>query len=658
LWVFSFYCKISLMSLKNIEQELYKREENQTQNRQAEYSRIKPVQGEENPFAPGSFKTENVDKSAIWIKEDEEKKEKRKKIIKKILIGVGAVLILSGLVWVALVVKKSAFSEDGVKIQVSGPEQAQSGEMVTFEISYENLNRISLRDAVLYIGYSENFKPEGNLGFEGGGPNASRYNIGTIDPKKNGKVTFRGKVYGTKNIMTYLEVKLDYSSSNFSSTFESTGRAGIMITSSPLAIEIISPQNVSSGGAVTLVAKFQNNSEETFKDLKVKIEYPQDFSYSSAEPLPTRGDNIWYVGDLEGGQKSEVRVMGVINGEINEIKRLKVSLGEFSGNDQDFVAYNEAEGSIKIVGSAIAINQVINNQAEKINVNANDILTFIIKYKNTSQIPLKDVILTEEIKSPILDYEKLKMQDNQGSFDSASSKVSWNGSQVPGLKNLMPSQEGEVHFSIPVKGDIPVQSSTDKSFSFNAVAKMDSPDIPTSEGSNKIISSNEISVKLNSKLLLSETGFYNDSEIANTGPLPLQIGQETTFTMHVKTGSVSNDITNAAVVVTLAPGVKWKNNFLPKDSNVSFNDRTSELTWNIGTMPAGMGVITGQKELIFQIGVTPSQVQGTGYPLLTKKTVFTADDSFTKQKISAELGEKNSNLTEDISVGADGRVGQ
>jgi hypothetical protein len=221
----------------------------------------------------------------------------------------------------------------------------------------------------------------------------------------------------------------------------------------------------------------------------------------------------------------------------------------------------------------------------------------------------------------------------------------------------MPGQEGEVHFTVPVKASIPVQSSNDKSFSFNAIARMDSPDIPTSEGSNKIIAGNEVSVKLNSKLLLSETGFYNDPEIANTGPLPLQVGQETTFTMRVKTGSVSNDVTNAAVVVTLAPGVKWKNNFLPKDSNVSFNDRTSELTWNIGTMPAGMGVITGQKELIFQIGIIPSQVQAGSYPLLFKKTVFAADDSFTKQKISAELGEKTSDLTEDISVGSQGKVG-
>jgi hypothetical protein len=644
------------MSLKNLEEELYKREENQTKTRPSEYSRIKPVESEENPFAPASFRSENVDKNAIWVKEDEEKKQKRKKMAKKIFIGAAVVLVFAGLVWGAIIFRKSSFSEDKVTVKISGPDKVKSGEEAIFEISYENLNRVALRDAVLRIGYAENFKPEGNLGLENEGPNAVRFNIGTVEAKKNGKVSLRGKFYGTKDLLTYLEAKIDYSSSNFSSMFSSSGKTDVMITSSPIAVEVVSPQNVASGGAVTIVAKFQNNGAETFKDLKLKVEYPQNFTYQSAEPLPTQGNNIWYVGDLEGGEKGEISLKGTQNGEINEIKRFRVSIGEFSGSGQDIVAYNEGEGSVKIIGSPLLVKQTVNDEEGSVNINAGEFLTFRIKYRNNSQIPLKDVILTDEIKSPILDYSKIALQEGKGSFDSATSTVSWNGSQVPALKNLAPAQEGEVLFTIPVKSTIPVQSSNDKNFSFNAVARMDSPDIPTPEGSNKIVASNEISVKLNSKLLLSQQGFYNDSEIKNSGPLPLKAGQETTFTMRMKTGSVSNDITNATVVATLAPGVKWKNNFSPKDSSVSFNDRTSELTWNIGTMPAGIGVFTGPKELAFQIGVTPSQNQVGGYAPLIKKTAFSADDSFTKQKLSVELDQKDSNLPEDLGVGDAGKV--
>jgi len=85
---------------------------------------------------------------------------------------------------------------------------------------------------------------------------------------------------------------------------------------------------------------------------------------------------------------------------------------------------------------------------------------------------------------------------------------------------------GRNQFLCPVKDVIPIVSSKDKNFSFSAVARMDSPDIPTPEGANKVVASNAVEVKLNSKLLASVQGFYNDSEIPNTGPLPLKVGRK------------------------------------------------------------------------------------------------------------------------------------
>jgi len=79
--------------------------------------------------------------------------------------------------------------------------------------------------------------------------------------------------------------------------------------------------------------------------------------------------------------------------------------------------------------------------------------------------------------------------------------------------------------------------------------------------------------------------------------------------MHLKLADISNDITDGKVVMTLGAGVKWKNNFLPQDTSVSFNDRTNELVWNAGSLAAGTGIITDPKELIFQIGISPSQNQ-------------------------------------------------
>lgn len=666
------------MAIKDVEEKLYKREADLVEKKSLEFgtlnsrsagpsaARLSARQGqavdqlkrsEEQPFAPVTI-SENIDKEKeLWIKAEEEKKIKRKKILKTVGIVSVAAVCLAGLVWGTLYWRKTAFSEDKVKVSVFGPEKVQSGESVTFEITFENLNRTALKDAVLYLNYSENFKPSGNLQFESEGSTASKYQIGSVAKKSNGKISFQGRFYGPKDFLAYMSARLEYRSSNFNSVFKAENRASVFISSTPLLIEVSGPLNVPSGGGISYVVSLQNGGQEEFKDLKVKAEYPTGFSFSGSEPLPAMENNVWYVGSLSAGQKSEVRISGTLEGMVQEIKTARIYVGEF-GNDGDFISYGEAESQAKIVGSVIALTQTVNDKKDELAVNAGDILIFKIHYKNTGQVGLRDVILTEEIKSSVLDYSKLDMREKKGSLDSEKGIITWRSSGVPELALLDPGEEGEISFSIPVKDVIPVSGTQDKNFLLKAVAKMDSPDVPTPEGTNKIIPSNTLNVKLNSKLVIAEEGYYNDSEISNSGPLPLKVGQETTFAMHLKVSNVSNDVTDAKVVVTIAPGVKWKNNFLPKNADISFNERANELVWDIGTMPAGMGIVTSPKDLIFQIGIVPSQNQIGNYAALIDKTVFSVKDVFTGQELKAELGGKTTDLREDIGVGEGGKVVQ
>ncbi|MDD5489804.1 MAG: hypothetical protein PHP25_03955, partial [Candidatus Moranbacteria bacterium] len=620
--------------------------------------RSNPAEKTESPYAPTFFKAEEGKKDDIWIKEDEEKRAKKKRVVRIAVISVSALVLLSGVVWGAFYIRKSSFSEDKVTVSVSGPTEVQSGDLVTLEIDYKNDNRASLKDAVMHIGYSENFKPLDNLNMESDGPNSSRYNIGTIGGKSEGKIELRGKFFGTKGLLTYVNAKLEYSSSNFSSQFAADGKLGILISSSPLEVEVVAPQSVSSGGAVSFVAKYRNSGQQVFRDLKMKAELPSDFTVTTSEPLPASGPNVWYVGDLQGGGSGEVKIAGVLSGQPQEEKQFKFSLGELGSSDT-FVAYNEASKSVKVIGAAVALTQTINGKNDALFVNAGDSLNFKVKFKNVSDTALKDLILTEEISSPMLDYAFYRDSATaQGALDSGKGTVTWKAPGLEKLRVLNPGEEGEFEFSIKVKDKIPVSSTKDKNFAFTALCRVESPDIPTPEGQNKTISGNGIAVKLNSKIIVREEGYYNDSEISNTGPLPLKVGQETTFAIHLKAENISNDITDGKIVVTLSPNVSWKSNFLPKDANVDYNDRTNEMTWNIGSLPAGVGTITDPKELVFQIGLIPPANLVGQYPKLLKSTVFSAKDTFTGQNLKAELGEKDTNLSEDLSVGNSGMVAQ
>jgi hypothetical protein len=643
------------MSLEETERKIYQKEENPNSNLEQRRA-LDPHTAEEAPFVASSLEAQNLEqKKEVWIKEQEDKKEKRKKIIKKAAIILGAVVLLTGIFWLTLYIRRSAFSDQQVKISISGPEKVKSGEMVSFDIEYQNLNRASLNGAVLYINYSENFKPSGNLQFESEGPSSSKFNVGDIAGKSNGKVTIQGKFFGASDALVYLEVKLDYTSSTFNSTFEVKANSSVFISSSPLTIEVSGPLNAASGNAIAYIVKYQNTGEEDFNDLKIKADFPNGFSFSNSDPLASQGDNIWYVGTLAAGQSGQVKVNGTIAGARDEQKTTKFSVGEI-GADNAFISYGEAASVVKIIGSPIVLSETVNGQKGDVSVSAGKSLSFKIGYQNTGSIGLRDVIFSIEVNSPILDYSRIDMSEGKGEFDAEKKTIIWKASEIPDFKMLAPGAQGEINFSISVKDIVPVSGSKDKNFSFSAIARMDSPDIPTPEGANKVVASNSVNVKLNSKLLASLQGFFNDADIANSGPIPPKVGQESTFTLHLKIANVSNDVTDAKVAMTLAPGVKWKNNFLPKDASMSYNDRTNELDWNVGSLAAGTGVVTDSKEAIFQVSIVPSQNQVGDFAPLVTQTVFSAKDSFTKESLELKIGAKNTNLLEDLGVGEMGKV--
>jgi len=188
------------MSLKETERKIYQREDDSPAGGGPEELNrprsLNPQNAGEEPFAASSLSPSSLEKDKeIWVKEQEEKKEKEKKFSKKAAIALGAVVLVAGIIALALYIRKSAFSDQQVKISIAGPEKVKSGESVSFDINYQNLNRASLTGAVLYINYSENFKPAGNLQFESEGPSSSKFNIGSIAGEDEREGDHPGKIF-------------------------------------------------------------------------------------------------------------------------------------------------------------------------------------------------------------------------------------------------------------------------------------------------------------------------------------------------------------------------------------------------------------------------------------------------------------------------------
>lgn len=604
-----------------------------------------PGQGTADPNTESQFqKTEEWQQPAVrpsliqrFNLADVETRRRRKNIA--IVIGsIAGLILLGGLIFK---VRLMLFSEERVEISIAGPKDVASAEETTFTVTYANNNWAGLTDATLVVAYPESFRLQAGSNVRVSGALAE-IPLGGIKANTQGKVPITGKFYGSKGDLAYFKATLRYAPKGVSSVFEKTTEFGVNVASSALSLEIAAPLELATGQDVEYVIDYGNKSDEPFPNLRVKLEYPSGFHFVGAEPKPSEGDSVWYLGNFGARADGKIVVRGVLSGVREERKLIRGMIGFFQG-DGKFVAYAENERQTRIMASPLSISQTVNDLTD-IAVNPGDTLRYVIRYKNDGNIGVRDAIIMLEIDPSFLDVGRLSL--SSGAYDAARKTIVWKASDVLGLGALAPGASGEITFSVPTTKTF---AAGGKDISIRSVAKIDSPDIPTPIGANKIIGSNTLYVKLNALVGIGIKPLYTDTTFVNSGPVPPQVGKETSYTAHLNITNSSNDIRQSRVSVILPTGIRYSGKFFPAGETLTFNERTNELVWELGTFAATRDT---PRALAFQISAVPgSNQEGRPLPLI-KNITFTGQDVFTGQDIRVESGERDNYLRDDKVYGS------
>lgn len=628
------------MSLEDLNEKLHGRDIHL--DRMRPHTSFDPGQAEADPIVSAGFQETGswqIPKTAEPVSTQELvfseiSKRRRRRWIALVLGGIALLMLLGGIIFK---VRTMLFNESRVDISITGPRDVASAENTTFTLAYTNKNWAGLSNAVIVFSYPESFHMEAG--------NSAQINnslaeipVGEIKANTNGKILVSGKFYGSKGDIASLKVTLRYTPDSISTVFEKTTEFVVNVASSPLSLEIAAPMELATGQDVEYVVDYGNTSDLPFSNLRVKMDYPEGFQFVSSEPRPAEGQTVWYVGNLDARTNGKIIIRGTLSGSREERKRVHGMIGFFQGEGK-FVAYAENERQTKIIASPLSVSQTVNGSTDA-TANFESTLNYVIHYRNDGDIGLRDAIVTVDIDPTALDMGRLDLQG--GAYDPTRKMLIWKASDVPALKKLEPGAEGRVSFSVPV---VPVGALADsRNISIRSVVKIDSPDIPTPIGSNKIISSNTLYVKLNTSVSMNAKVLYDDATFSNSGPVQPMVGQPTSYTVHLNVANSSNDLKQARVVVTFPTGVSYSGKVAPLGEAVIFNDRANELSWDLGILPATKDV---SRELIFQVMTTPSSNQ-VGNPLaLVRGAVFTAQDTFTGKDIKVEIGEQKNYLNND-----------
>lgn len=597
----------------------------------------------ERPKAPEIFEPgqrEEKIRQGQWLKKEKKKLTmKQKQYLRRsgIFLAIGFLIIAGFIIWRSFI----SFDKSKVKLEISGPERIASGDEAVYTVKYGNKSKTTLKDIKLVF-----YFPEDSWPIETGNDDLiQNLDLNDLGAGQENQIELKARIIGQKDSRKKVQARLNFRPANLGSHFENQAEFSTVIISVPLILDFDLPLRLVSGQSFDFSLEYFNQGEVVFKDLKLKLEYPAGFNFESAEPEPLERNNFWSVSDLMAGRANKIFIHGVIEGREGERKSFKAQLGVLK-NDQ-FISYAEAVEAVQISVSPLFVSQTVNGAADYV-AKAGEVLNYKINYKNTTDVGIKDVVITSQLDGSALDLAGLELE--KGSFDGLNRAITWKAGNLPALEFLGPRQEGQIEFKVKIKDSLPIKNYSDKNFSITNTVKINSSQTPLSLANIQVSGQSQMTAKIASQMTLEAKGYFRDDLIPNSGPMPPRVGQATTYTIKWHLSNTSNDLKNVKVTAYLPPHVQWLNKVKPSEADLKYNSGTGQLIWSLGDLPAATGLLLPVKQIVFQVAITPSLNQTGSLVELIGQSIATGQDSFTGLELKSASEPIDTDLPDDLTV--------
>ena len=561
----------------------------------------------------------------------------------KILILVAAglfVITVASLWW-----SSNSFSDKGVALSIEGPASASSGDEITYTIKYGNTTSVALSNMSFRL-----FYPTGSIVIKDGQPTTPEsegFVVDKLDPGQSGENQFKIFMVGDKGAIKTARVNVVFTAGTLKSSFTKEATIATTITSLPVNVTLVAPPTSVAGQPVQYILDLRNDSQTDLSDLKAVVTYPDGFTVQKTTPQPDEGNSVWDIAQLKQNTGLRITITGILQGNERDTKTIKVAL-QHKLNGQ-YVDYVNAEAFTMISSPLLSVRLTPNNNRDYVSF-AGDRLQYSISYANNSQYTLMGLMLGVKLEGEMYNFSQLDVSG--GFFDSGNNIVDFDSSGVPAFAALRPGQTGKLTFTVPLKPGL-VGSSGTNSFFVKATARFSTTNIPSGVEGDEVFALDSVITKISGQPSLTGIILYDDS--AGFGPIPPQVGQETTMTVRWQLSNPGNDVRNAVVTATLPPGVTFKDAVTATNGTAPIFDRNSnKVTWNVGSLPFGTGNGVPRYEAKFQISIKPGSNQSGQTVSLVAGSTLTGTDSYTSQAVQLRLRDLTTNDIENHPD--DGRV--
>src|SRR3989339_51507 len=609
-----------------------------------------------------TLRKEENEASPYWPKEDLEKIDtgnfpppsdgpfKRLKIFLYLLVvfvvlagGAAAYFIYSG---------GNIVSSSNVSIDANGPIYVDGGQSARFNFTIRNQNSVSLEAADLIFDF-----PANTYSAEGVSLTRIRMPLEDLEPGAAVNKSLDIVFFGLENEEKKIIANLEYRFAESNATFVKSKDYSVKISKAPLGLSLAAPKNAVSGQKISIKIAVISNSESAAKNLKMEMKYPPGFRFNGAEPNPSKGDNIWTLGDIGPSQKRDITVEGTIEGENSEERTFTAAVGT-TDDDGILKPFGTASEKEAIKKSPLNLSVSINGKDDSVSAAyAGEMIRVDLRWANNLSSNIKNVQIELEIKGEA--YDQRSVSVTKGAYRSYDNKAVWNSASLKDLASIAPGSSGKAQLGFSIKNPLPIYKQGDKDFSVSAEAKIIGFGTSDEFENKQIEDSAKKEIKIGSRLQAVGKTLHYSGPFQNSGEVPPKVGAETTYTIVWSLANNANDLSEAKITASLPPYVSKENLVNPEDSDLQFDEKNATITWNVGEVPAGTGIIMPAKEVSFQVSFSPNLTQVGETPVLVNKAVVEARDMFTDENISVEIPALTTKLSGDSQAkGGDDKVGE
>ncbi|MBI2042184.1 MAG: hypothetical protein HYT21_00300 [Candidatus Nealsonbacteria bacterium] len=521
--------------------------------------------------------------------------------------------------------QRNVYSKEILKLEILGPEKADLAEEIEYTVKYKNNGDIKLEEPRLIFEYPQYSIPEESKALR------QELILEDIYPGQEKTFYFKGRLVGSEGEIKKAKAWLSYRPKNLKARYESETSYTTQLGSVSLTLDFDLPSKIEAGKEITFKLNYFSNVNYPLSNLGIKIEYPVGFEFKSASPKPLETAE-WEIGLLNKAEGGRLEIRGNITGQIDEEKTFKAQLGIWQ--EGTFILLKESIRAVKIVTPSLYISQQINGSPQYV-ASPGDTLHYEIFFKNIGNEAFTNLFLVARLEGKAFDFSTIKAPF--GEFESGDNSIVFDWRSVSDLQFIDAQEEGKIEFWIDLNDSWPISGPQDN----NPVIK------------NKVYLSQarqEFVNKVNTKIEIIQSGYHREETFGNSGPIPPEVGETTTYTITWQAKNYYNDVKNMQVRAKLGRGVGLTGRIFPDGANLTFDSASKEIVWKLENLAAGKGVTGAGPNVSFQVAFTPSESQKGTVPVIVNQAEIKGEDQFTGLTVSGAGGSIATGLPDDQTV--------